>query len=454
MITINLDKEMKRILFNIILMLVPLMSWAQHTPTQFFKGTFAQALAKARQENKHVMVDCYTLWCGPCRHMSANVFPNDTLGAYLNERFVCMQLDMEHGEGPERNKAFKVNAYPTFIVFDATGKELNRFSGMMPKERFISRCDRILKGLPPVDENAEREEDSPQVARQADKAADAVQDEGKGVAFISGSDARWSDILAKAKQEDKRIFVDFWADWCGACKKMDATAFKDTRIGNMLNHTFVNYSVNMDKDPDGKMLVDKYGVQAFPTYLIVNPDGTEFNRILGSHPIEDFGHAVADALMGKEDQTVKMMRLQREAEQKARQERQAKLTDKPQSAPASKVKFEKSLDIQRILKTAAGQKKMVLLYVSDGDWRSDYMTKYTFNEQEAADYLNARFVNVYVDANSRQGDALVTRFKVDERFPSIVILDSKGNVEGILPGMLKKPSILKSTIDSVINNNK
>ena len=33
--------------------------------TQFFKGTFAEALAKAKKENKKLMVDCYTLWCMP-----------------------------------------------------------------------------------------------------------------------------------------------------------------------------------------------------------------------------------------------------------------------------------------------------------------------------------------------------------------------------------------------------
>ena len=48
--------------------------------TQFFKGTFAQALAKAKKENRKLMVDCYTLWCGPCRHMAKNVFPDENLG--------------------------------------------------------------------------------------------------------------------------------------------------------------------------------------------------------------------------------------------------------------------------------------------------------------------------------------------------------------------------------------
>ena len=84
--------------------------------TEFFKGSFKEALAKAKKENKKLMVDCYTLWCGPCRFMAKNVFPDEKLGKFMNEHFVCMQLDMEHGEGPERNKTFQVKAYPTFFL--------------------------------------------------------------------------------------------------------------------------------------------------------------------------------------------------------------------------------------------------------------------------------------------------------------------------------------------------
>ena len=126
--------------------------------TQFFKGTFAEALAKAKKENKTLIVDCYTLWCGPCRYMKTNVFPDENLGKYLNEKFVLMQLDMEHGEGPERNKTFQVKAYPTFIYFNGDGKEISRFEGMCMQDEFKNRCERILKGEAPISEESRKEE--------------------------------------------------------------------------------------------------------------------------------------------------------------------------------------------------------------------------------------------------------------------------------------------------------
>ena len=182
--------------------------------TQFFKGTFAQALAKAKKENRKLMVDCYTLWCGPCRHMAKNVFPDENLGKYMNANFVCIQLDMEHGEGPELNKTFNVKAYPTFIFFDAEGKEMSRFEGMCMQDEFQKRCERILKGEAPIvkEDSETAKKVQPQVAEK-----DTIIDEGKGVNFIKGSDVRLADVLAQAKRENKRVLVDFWATWCHAC---------------------------------------------------------------------------------------------------------------------------------------------------------------------------------------------------------------------------------------------
>lgn len=419
--------------------------------TQFFKGTFAQALAKAKQENKKLMVDCYTLWCGPCRYMATNVFPNDTLGKFMNEHFVCMKLDMEHGEGPERNKTFHVKAYPTFIFFDADGKEMNRFEGMAYREEFQKRCERILKGEAPMTDETRKEEAKNMEKRQNSAEKDTIIDEGKGVNFIKGSEVRFADVLAQAKRENKRVLVDFWATWCHACINMNKTTLRDTRIGNLLNYSFVNYSVDMDNDPDGKDLVEKYNIQAFPTYLILNPDGTEYNRVVGSNPVGAFAKALTDALLGKEDQFTMMQRMEAEAKAKAKAERQAKLTNSPKATPKTKVKFIAGTDIEKGIKAAKAKKKNLMVFFTNSDYKADYVEKYVFNDDKVAAYLNKDFICMFIDANSKQGDAQMRKYNIDESFPGFLLFNSKGENKGCAGGTLRSVDMMKQTFEMYLN---
>ena len=417
--------------------------------TQFFKGTFAEALAKAKKENKKLMVDCYTLWCGPCRHMAKNVFPDENLGKFMNEHFVCMQLDMEHGEGPERNKTFKVKAYPTFIFFDADGKEMNRFEGMAMQDEFQKRCERILKGETPVSEK-DREEVAKKMEQQPEE-KDTIIDEGKGVNFLKGSEVRLTDVLAQAKRENKRVLIDFWATWCHACMQMNKTTFRDTRIGNLMNYSFVNYAVDVDHDPDAKELVEKFNIKAFPTYLILNPDGTEYNRVVGSNPVERFAKALTDALLGKEDSFTVMERMQQEAAAKAKAERQANLTASPKATPKTKVKFLAGTDVEKGIKAAKAKKKNLMVFVTDGDYKSDYVEKYVFNDAAIADYLNKGFVCMFVDGKSKQGDAVMSKYKVGESFPAFMLFNSKGEYKGCANGTLRSVDMMKETFNMYLN---
>lgn len=414
--------------------------------TQFFKGTFAQALAKAKQENKKLMVDCYTLWCGPCRYMATNIFPNDTLGAYMNEHFVCMKLDMEHGEGPERNKTFNVKAYPTFIFFDADGKEMSRFEGMAMQDDFQKRCERILKGEAPISKEDIQKEKQQRVAEK-----DTIIDEGKGVNFIKGSEVRFADVLAQAKRENKRVLVDFWATWCHACMQMNKTTFRDTRVGNMMNYSFVNYAVDVDHDADAKELVEKFNIKAFPTYLILNPDGTEYNRIIGSNTVEGFAKALTNALLGKEDQYIMMEKMQKEAEAKAKAERQANLTASPKATPKTKVKFMAGMDVEKGIKAAKAKKKNLMVFFTDGDYKSEYVEKYSFNDAGIADYLNKNFLCMFVDVKSKQGDAVVTKYEIAESFPGFLLFNSKGENKGCAGGTLRTADMMKESFDMYLN---
>lgn len=111
--------------------------WAQESGMQFLKGDLANGLAEAKKANKLVFVDCYTTWCGPCKWMDKNVFPNDEAGAFYNANFVNMKIDMEKGNGLEVAKKYGVKSYPTYLFLDADGNIMHRAVGSMPADMFV-----------------------------------------------------------------------------------------------------------------------------------------------------------------------------------------------------------------------------------------------------------------------------------------------------------------------------
>ncbi len=92
----------------------------------------------------------------------------------------------------------------------------------------------------------------------------------------------WSNILDLADRSGKIIFLDGYTSWCAPCKKMDKEVFTRPEIANYFNQKFINVKYDMEL-AQGDVLKDKYGVQAFPTYLFIAPGGQEIHRIVGAH---------------------------------------------------------------------------------------------------------------------------------------------------------------------------
>ncbi|WP_163410259.1 thioredoxin family protein [Flavobacterium ajazii] len=106
----------------------------------FEHGTFKEALAKAKAEKKLLFMDCFTTWCGPCKKMAKEIFPQQTVGEYINANFVSVKMDMEKGEGIELTKTYSVSAYPTLLFIDADGKVVHRSTGAGTAEEFIEQA--------------------------------------------------------------------------------------------------------------------------------------------------------------------------------------------------------------------------------------------------------------------------------------------------------------------------
>ena len=128
---------MKKILTTLIALTASISMMAQGMAFEPAGTTLEQASAKAKAENKMIFLDCYTQWCGPCKKMAKDVFPQEVVGAYMNPKFVNLQIDMESEYGAPLAKKLQVTAYPTFVIFNADAKEIGRFLGGSDAVKFL-----------------------------------------------------------------------------------------------------------------------------------------------------------------------------------------------------------------------------------------------------------------------------------------------------------------------------
>ncbi len=99
----------------------------------------------------------------------------------------------------------------------------------------------------------------------------------QGIRFFEG---KWSEALAKAKAEERLIFADAYASWCGPCKRMAATVFTDAQVGEFFNANFINVKYDMEK-PENAEFARQYPVSAYPTLMILDATGKVVQKHVG-----------------------------------------------------------------------------------------------------------------------------------------------------------------------------
>jgi thiol-disulfide isomerase/thioredoxin len=99
-------------------------------------------------------------------------------------------------------------------------------------------------------------------------------------------------IFTKAKVENKNVFIDAFATWCGPCKQMDSSVYTSEEVGSFFNSNFINVKIQMDKTGGDNEYIrslysqasgirSKYNISVYPSYLFFNADGKITHREVG-----------------------------------------------------------------------------------------------------------------------------------------------------------------------------
>lgn len=91
---------------------------------------------------------------------------------------------------------------------------------------------------------------------------------------------RLMPVLELAQQQNRPVFVEFYADWCAPCKVMEEELFTEPIVYAYFNSDSLNFRTNIDSE-SGQMLAGLYTVESLPTILYLNPQGVVLERLTG-----------------------------------------------------------------------------------------------------------------------------------------------------------------------------
>lgn len=117
---------------------------------------------------------------------------------------------------------------------------------------------------------------SPPAAPVAPSATSVAPGDHGKIAWFQGS---FEAALAQAKAENKLIFIDFWTDWCGWCKRLDKDTFSNDSVVTEMKDILC-LSIDAESKT-GKPIAKRFAVGSYPTLILLGSDGRVDDKIGG-----------------------------------------------------------------------------------------------------------------------------------------------------------------------------
>jgi len=132
-----------------------------------------------------------------------------------------------------------------------------------------------------------------------------AQDTTQGIHFKKQLD--WVQVKQMAKAQNKFIFVDCYATWCGPCRQMDNLVYTDPGVGKIYDSLFVSVKIQIDRTSNDSEWIKAwyatagefasgYSINAFPSFLFFSPEGIPVHKAVGTMPVSGFIQLAKDAI--------------------------------------------------------------------------------------------------------------------------------------------------------------
>jgi len=105
---------------------------------------YQTALQKASQSSKPIVLDLYTDWCHWCKRLDEDVWADSDMVAF-SEGQVYLKLDAENSDDGRRLvEKLKVRGYPTVVILNHRGEEINKIVGYLPADKYLQKLKNVL----------------------------------------------------------------------------------------------------------------------------------------------------------------------------------------------------------------------------------------------------------------------------------------------------------------------
>lgn len=213
-----------------------------------------EAFELQKKNPKPMLVDVYTDWCGWCKHMDATTFKDPQIVTYLNQNFYAVKYNAETKDSMTINSKLYVNpnpansrsthqfalelgvnSYPTVVFYDKTGQTPTIASGALKADEIAPILVFFKEDLSTmIDVNTFTTDFNKTF--KLDAVALANQTKMKWYTYEQG--------LAKAKKENKKLWIQTYTDDCITCKVMDSTVYKNSFIVDYLSKNYIPIKFN------------------------------------------------------------------------------------------------------------------------------------------------------------------------------------------------------------------